>query len=165
MTNDINAYIRQLRWNDSLAVATTIERAQAGFGAMAYCFDSLESFHEYPLSILMRKDFPFANKLNEFIWQVYSNGLLSMWTKQYQIGVIETDEEEFEQVSAETLFFLLIFYFTMSFALVLFLAAERLIYKNVRRENSAKIWRLLEMATDPYRYFLLHDLSYLESNI
>lgn len=164
VTNDTNAYMRQLKWNDRLAVATTIERVKSGFESIAYCFDHFESFYEYSLSILMRKDFPLSNELNEFIRQVNSNGLLSMWLKQNQFDSpfvdSEIDEKEFEQVSAETLYYLLIFYFTFSFGLVLLLAAEKFIYKKVRCENSAKIWRVLEIAIDPRRYFLLRDLSY-----
>lgn len=163
MTNDTNAYMRQLKWDNKLAVATTIEHVQSKFESIAYCFDHLESFYEYPLAILMRKKFPLANELNEFIQQINSNGLLSMWLKRNQFGShvdIESDEKEFQNVNVDTIFYLLVFHFMFSLGLVLFLAAERFIYKKVRSKNSSKVWRALEIGIDPYRHFLLRDLSY-----
>lgn len=161
MTNDTNAYMRQLEWNDTLAVATTIERVQRIFGSMAYCFDNLQNIYEYSLSILMRKDFPLSNELNKFIQQTSSNGLLSMWLKQNQFeSPIEIKKKGFQQVSADTIFYLLIFHFSFSLGLLLLVNAERFIYKKVRTENSTQIWRYLEMGIDPHRYFFLRDLSY-----
>lgn len=163
MTNDTNAYMRQLKWENKLAVATTIERVQSSFESIAYCFGHLESFYEYPVSILMRKDFPLANELNKFIQQANSNGFLSKWLEGNQFVMpidIETDEKESEQVNVDTIFYLVIFHFTFSIGLVLLLAVERFIYKKVRSGNSSRFWRALEIGIDPYRHFLLRDLSY-----
>lgn len=126
MTNNTNAYMRQLEWNDTLAVATTIERVQRIFGSMAYCFDNLQNIYEYSLSILMRKDFPLSNELNKFIQQASSNGLLSMWLKYNQFeSPIEIKKKGFQQVSADTIFYLLIFHFSFSLGLLLLVNAER----------------------------------------
>lgn len=163
MTNDTSEYMRQLKHKDGLAVATTIERVRSSRESMAYCFDHLENFYEYPLSILMRTDFPLSNELNEFIQQASSNGFLSIWLKQNQFEWpidIENDENEFQSVTVDTIFYLLAFFFVFSFALLLFVAGERFVYEKVRCENSSKIWRYIEIAIDPHRYFLMRDLSY-----
>lgn len=35
---------------------------------------------------------------------------------------------------------------------------ERIVHKNVRAHNSTGFWRYIEMAIDPYRYFLNFDI-------
>lgn len=158
MTNDTNAYLRQLKWDDKLAVATTIEQMPPSFESMAYCFDYFENFYEYSLSILMRKDFPLSAELNEFIQQASDNGFIAIWLKQNQLQSpiqTEIDKKEFQPVNMDTMYYLVIFYLVISVGLLLIVTAERFIYEKVRCENSAKIWRVLEMAIDPYRYLFL----------
>lgn len=159
MTNDTNEYMEQLEWNDKLAVAT-FYRMQSRFGPIAYCFDNFENIYEYPLSILMRRDFPLVNELNKFIQYASSSGLLTMWIKQHKFDSPVEIEHEMPKINLETGFFLVLIYLAVVCGLLCLTAAERIIYSKVRNENSARIWRYIEMAIDPHRYFLLRDLSY-----
>lgn len=84
-----------------------------------------------------------------------------MWLRQSQFELpIEMKKKEFQHVNTDTIFYLLVFHFSFSLGLLSFVYAERFIYKKVRSENSAPIWRYLEIAIDPHRYFFLRDLSY-----
>lgn len=94
-------YLYQLDWNDKFAVGTSRELLYSrtlpenyGFNPMSmmYCIDHPGNIHEYWLKILMQKEFPLLEKLNNFIQFATEAGLITKWIKARRSFVKKTTQ-------------------------------------------------------------------------
>lgn len=162
-------YFCKLQWDNKLAIAIPREQYRSrsetenlGFNYqnIAYCFDHPDVIYDYSLVMLVRNDFLLLNELNHFIRRAIDGGLVDKWLKRYRsFGIGKLDAND-TTVKLETLFIELVIYLgiaTLAFIIVL---VERFVYGKVKTPNSKPWWRYIEMAIDPYRYFLLDDLDW-----
>lgn len=164
VSENLTEYLHQLNWNNKLAVATSFDRIRNDrvFSKSVYCFDESNNIQTYPLKMFMQKDFPFQRELNKFIKNIEENGLSVKWRKGHIFGSFAEKPPKFSSyfVSFEVISVLVFICIILLFSAVLILFFEFLIYKKVRTPGTARLWRFIEMAIDPYRYFLLNDFIY-----
>lgn len=162
VVNNVGDHLPQLEWNNILAVATSIQQVQFRSDLDAYCFISPENIYEYLVSIFVRRNFSHLHEHNKFIHQASDSSLFIKWLNKYESNSSSKTQLQFQyqQVNMNTFAFLGSLCICMWTGAFLHLIAERFIYKQVRRGNSACVWIFIEMAIDPYRYFFLNDLYY-----
>lgn len=157
---DLNKYLHELDWNNRLAVATSSDqfRNDQRLTESVYCFDDSNSVLKYPLRMFMRTGFPFHRQLNEFVQRVNENGLIVEWTKK---NIREKPPEFiYTQVSLESFsvgILIIVGLLLLCFGVFIL---ELIVYRRARIPGAARVWRYIEMAIDPNRYFLLYDLAY-----
>lgn len=164
VSENLTEYLHQLNWKNKLAVATSFDRIRNHrvFSKSVYCFDESNNIQTYPLKMFMRKDFPFQGELNKFIQIIGENGLSVKWRKGHIFGSFAEKPPKFSYsfVSFEAISVLVFNCIILLLSAVLFVFVEFFIYKKARTPGTARVWRFIEMAIDPYRYFLLNDLTY-----
>lgn len=164
-----NDNLHQLEWNDKLAIAVSNELSlspiQNGKNQMdpklkIYCFGNLNGLHQNDLTLLMRKDFPFMEKLNEFVRHASDVGLVAKWLKSYRSIAEKPSCYNYEIFKAQNLY--VVFEIGLCIFLIAFIVViiERFVHKSVRSGNCRRFWRYIEMTIDPYRYLLLNELAY-----
>lgn len=160
-------FFYKLQWNDKLAIATFREmshsRNQIGnvdSQKTICCFEYPQIIYEYPLKMLIRTDFPFQNELNKFIEKATEGGLIVKWLKNYRSFGKEKSQYQYTTFKIESFPIALGIYIFMITLALITVIMEKLVHGKVRTPNSKPIWRYIEMAIDPYRYFLLKDLDW-----
>lgn len=116
------------------------------------------------MQLLMRKDFPLANELNNFIRQTSESGLIEKWLKRYRSQEQENIYIEYSRFSTESYYMIYGIYVFTSFLSTSILALEIVIKKNLKKINSSRLWRYLEMYIDPYRYFFSGHVRVVQIN-
>lgn len=157
-------YLHRLGWNDRLAVATSFGQIRNDriLSKFVYCFDEANNIQTYPLKVFMRKGFPYQVELNKFIQHISENGLIMKWYKKHKFGpfVEKPPSFQFIEITIEMYLVLGSFIIGALLGFVIILFVERMTYKKARSQGAIWLWRYIEMMIDPYRYFLLKDLSY-----
>lgn len=161
-------YIRQLEWNDKMAVAASHKLSSLSSKSgndhsdpsmMIYCFKYPEHIHSYWVRMLAKQKFPLLNELNGLIQNAIENGLVEKWLKSFKSFKGKT--HQYNEVFGGDAFVVGYgIYSSMLFAAMLILIAERKLYPKVREANAVRFWRYIEMYIDPNRHFLMHDLAY-----
>lgn len=161
-------YIRQLEWNDRMAVAASHKLSSLSSKSgndhfdpsmMIYCFKYPEHIHSYWVKMLAKQKFPLLNELNRLIQNAIENGLVEKWLKSFKSLKGKTHQYN-EVFGGEAFVVGYAIYSSMLLAAMLILIAERKLYPKVREANAARFWRYIEMYIDPNRHFLMHDLAY-----
>lgn len=165
ITSEINYYLHQLEWNSELAVATSLERVrnlQLDKELKLYCFNNANNIYEYSLKILMKKGFPLVDELNRFIQYASDGGLIVKWLKRNRFSAVaqKPSKYKFSESSSNSMLFNGMIFCGVSALSVLVCAIEILVHRNVQAKKHSKFWLHCQMCIDPYRYFLLKDLSY-----
>lgn len=165
ITNNQNPYLRQLEWNSKISVATSLERVhklQIDSELKLYCFNHPNNIYEYSLKILMKRNFPLVNELNRFIQFACNGGLTVKWLKgnQYTTASEKPPIFSFSEANLNSLIFGGIIFSTVLILSLIVFAIENITHRNVQGNKFQTFWRLLQMLIDPYRYFLLEDLSH-----
>lgn len=155
----------QLEQNSKLAVATSIERVQKmrlDSNLKLFCFDYPNNIYEYPLTILMKKDFPLLEELNTFIQYASDGGLIVKWLKgnRYSSVSEKPPNFNFSEGNFNSHWFNGIIFCSVTLLSLAVFFVEILIHRNIQGNKSSIFWRYCQMIIDPYRYFLLKDLSY-----
>lgn len=162
-------YLKQLDWDDELAVAVchqiTLSPIKIGNNRfdpkkMIYCFDPENSIHEYSIKILMQRNFSLINQLNEFILFASESGLITKWLVDYRSLTVKESSAKFAIFKAEALIVQLCISFGMLVMAFIVVILEKIVHKMVQAENGIPFWYYLEILIDPYRHFLLQDLSH-----
>lgn len=161
-------YFKQLDWDDKLAVAVSHQLSFSPIHIgndrfdpkkMIYCFDSENSIHEYAMKILMSKTFPFINELNRFILSASESGLITKWLMKYRSLTVKESSSEFAIFKAESLIVQVFISLGMLLFAFVVVILEGIVHEKARAENEIRFWYYLEIIIDPYRHFLLQDLS------
>lgn len=163
VTEDMNKHLQQLNWDDKLAVAVSIKRAEyvkLNASMSFHCFNHPNKIYEYSTKFLLQRNFTFANELNRFIEQASDGGLINKWQRSYRFLDKEEIQRNFDSVKAESLILELIVHCTLSALACMILLLEKLVHKKVRMQASSPLWQFIQMAIDPERYFLLNDFTY-----
>lgn len=164
IVNNTNQYLNALKWENKLAVATSMELIRHGrFKHLShiYCFDkSNESIYGRSLSILVRNNFSQLNELNRFIDLAKSSGLINQWLKQYQVFTEIPLKYEYTPFQLDSIMFELVIYIGIASLATIVLVLELIVNKQVHSPNARKFWRYIEIVIDPYRHFLLNDLDW-----
>lgn len=150
---------------NNLAFATSVERIrkdQLGSKMKFYCFKNVNSIYEYPVRMMMQKDFPLLNELNEFILYANDGGLTNKWLKGTRYGLVleRTPTFVYSEINQETFIFPYLLCGSLFLIASFVVCFEKNVHKNVRNGSSFRFWYYFEMLIDPNRYFLLKDLSY-----
>ncbi|XP_031636877.1 uncharacterized protein LOC116349537 [Contarinia nasturtii] len=173
VVNRPDEYLHQLKWNDKLAVAVPYElsrsRTQMGndqFNARkdVYCFDRRNNIYEYPLTMLVRRDFTLINEFDRFIKHASECGLIEKWLNQYRSHVKEKFRISYNSVQTNYFPIMYSFYGLMLLAAFLTFIFERIVYEKVHAPNAPPYWRFIEMSIDPYRYFFLDTFGWISDN-
>lgn len=153
-------YLRQLTWNDHLAVAISLERVkneQLISRLNLHCLSSPNNIHEYPLKILASKEYPFLTELNQFIQMAIENGLIVKWLKGIRLtpSSEKTSLYEYSGVSFESLVILIAIWCCIHLFNCFIAVVEKIAYEKVHVEKVQSFWRYVEMSINPDRYFLI----------
>lgn len=110
----------------------------------------------------MRKGFPYQVELNKFIQHISENGLIMKWYRKHKFGsfVEKPPTFQFIEITIEMFSIIGSLVIIELFVILLTLLLERMVFKNVRSQGAIRLWCYIEMIIDPYRHFLLEDLSY-----
>lgn len=110
----------------------------------------------------MSKEFALQTELHQFITNLIEGGFIVKWEKRNLFGSFVEKPPAFQYITVtiELISVLLIICINLIAGSILMLIAEFIIYKRVRTHGAARIWRFIEMMIDPYRHFLLNDLTY-----
>lgn len=164
-----NDHLFQLERNDRLAIAISKELSlspiRKGNNRMdpklkIYCFGNSNSLHEYELTLLLRKNFPYLNEMNKFLKYASGVGLIEKWLKNYRSIAEKPPSYDYEMFKAESLYIAFTVFLCMMFASFIVVIMEKFVHKTVRTGNGGRFWRYIEIIIDPYRYLLLNDLAY-----
>lgn len=151
-------------WDNKLAVATSFEqiRNDRQLSKSVYCFDEANNIQIYPLMFHMRRDFPLQSELNKFIKYMTENGLTNKWDKKNIFGSIleKTPKYQYIEITLQIHLVTECILISLLLSTLLVLLIELFVYKKARAQNANRFWRYIEMMIDPYRYFLLNDLTY-----
>lgn len=157
-------YLHRLGWNDRLAVATSFDhfRNDRILSKFVYCFDEANNIQTYPLKVFVRKDFPYQVELNKFIQYISENGLTIKWYKKHKFGPFFERPPTYQFIEISIEMFLIIGSVAIIglFVILLILLLERMVFKKIQSQGAIRLWHYIEMIIDPYRHFLLEDLSY-----
>lgn len=160
-------YVYQLNWNNKLAVAiprdlsysrAVLNRDQFDPTSKMFCFNSPDNIHKYWLKILVRKEFPLLDELNQFIQYASEGGLIDEWIKKDRHSVEKAPKYE-DAMDLEVFVVIWVVCGIMLLISSLVLIIEKITFKIVRRVNASVLWRLIEVCIDPNRYFLMNDLT------
>lgn len=166
---DLDICLKQLYSNRHLAVAASLKHAQNSRlipASEIYCFEDLEKITEYPVQILVRKDFPFFDEFNTFINIAKANGLISKWLTETRVRPdYEFQEVHYDDFSIDNFGGFFVFWLTLFIVPMLVCVAETLIFRGAQKINPRKIFILLEMVIDGNRYFLLNDVRFEHKSI
>lgn len=152
-------YLQQLKWNDKLAVAVSLERVRnegliSNLGL--YCFQSPNHIHEYSLKVLTSRNFPFLKELDHFIEMATESGLIMKWLKGCRFTSIYEKKPlyEYAEVKLELFicFILIVICLLLFSCFIAFL--EKTAHNQIHVANVKLIWRYIEMAINPHRYFM-----------
>lgn len=159
----MSEHLHQLEWNNKIAVAVSLAEVQNDrrLSNLVYCFN--DPIYEYSLKMFMRNDFPYINELNQFIQQAMDSGLILKWLKGYQFGssIKRSEKTLYEYMHNHEALMLLIVFCCLLLSLAFFMwIIEKIVHKKVCTQNSALIWKYIEMMIDPYRHYWNHDLSH-----
>lgn len=160
IVENIDEHLRQIEWNNELAVATSIERVRRlryQFGLNVHCFNYLNNIYAYPLKFLASEHFLYLNELNRFIQHASDGGLIVKWLENVEQFSEKRSLYTYSEVHLESLYGVGILFFILIFAFLV-LILEKVVKKKVQIQNANQMWRYIEMAIDPYRHFLLSDL-------
>lgn len=169
MVNYPELYFEQLEWNDKLAVAVSYELSLSFLRiggnrcdpkTKIYCFDAANSIYDYGLKILMRKDFPLINELNQFILYASESGLINKWLMGNRSLTEKKPLFEYVSFKAESLIVALMIFIGMILLALIVIIVETIVHKKIQGQNFIPFWHYVEIMIDPYRHFLLEDLSH-----
>lgn len=76
--DDIDVCLQELESNDEVAVAVSLERALNNrllHRDKMFCFPEAENIKTQPISLILRKDYPFIGELNKLIRRATEGGL------------------------------------------------------------------------------------------
>lgn len=121
-----------------------------------FCFDRAESIAGYQPVLLMRKDFPFRNRIDEIIGNAFESGLFNKWIRDSQRKKQQT--VPFEPKPALTLVQFAVF-FTFIYCLgcimsTLSFCSEILTQRMMKQRNVHRIWIYFERLFDGERHYL-----------
>lgn len=155
-------HLQHLQWNDSLAVAVSLENAKNDeivSRLNIFCFNGPSRIYEYPLKILTKKHFKHMTKLNRFLEMTIESGLIVKWLKGFNFDLSEK-EPLYQYAIVEMESFLMVVVITSCLHAVAFLLIylERKTYMKIHRETVSRTWQIVDKTINPDRYFLMRTL-------
>lgn len=155
-------HLRQLQYNDKLAVAVSMERVKNEdliSRIDIYCFNHPDLIYGYPLKILVSKEFRYLTELNQLIQMASESGLIVKWLKKFAFGPISDKPPLFvyTEINMESFMCFIIFMLLMQSFVIFLGVLEKRAYDKIHEPNVRSIWIYTDMALNPYRYFLLEN--------
>lgn len=155
--DEIDFCLEQLQIDDHLAVAVSREYAlhTRRLGKSSYyCFENLNIIYNYGLKIWMKKDFQFANELNQFVEHAVEAGLINKWLSNNEARLMYFPRGEvYKPVTlAHLTGGLLCLACVLTSAICTFIA-EQLVCKKIQRGNASKFWIYTDKALNPLVQF------------
>lgn len=162
VVEDAGEHIQKIDRHGNLAVAvprTFVQSKRFNQGDQVFCFNSPDNIYDYALKFLMRKDFPLAEKLNEFIKDTSEYGIITKWLNEYRYKTGKQTKLEYQTFNEQHISVAWTLFLSLQIFAFCILLVEILVHKKVQ-QLSVPFWRVLEMIIDPHRHFLNSDLSY-----
>lgn len=160
---DIDICLQHLKDNEKLAVATSREHALNSpliSKQKIFCFRRSQSIYNYPVVIQMRKNFPFAIELNEFIKRAVEGGLIIKWRWDSQTTYkYEPDKVPLKHLTVEHMAGAFTAFFILGLCSIGACIAEQIVHRRARMRNAIRFWKIVDMLIDPERHFLLNPNS------
>lgn len=158
---DLDLCLDQLERNSKLAVAISREHAhnyRLNSTKHFYCFQESHIIHEYSLKFLIRKDFSYLNKLNEFIQMAATSGLIEKWRTDDKIrNKYKSNALFYHQIVIENFGGFFIIWISIKMIIICTLIIEKVVYSKIKKPNPSPLWILLDKLIGPDRHFLLKN--------
>lgn len=154
--------IKQLETDDALAVAVSRERALNNrllHRDKMFCF--AENIQTQPISLILRKHYPFENDLNEFIVRATEAGFFVKWKKDSRL---KYEHEVFgtQYMKLDHLYGAMLAAFLMLILATFVFITERVAYRRAHSSNATRFWKLVEILMNPVRSFMLESFEHVE---
>lgn len=153
---DIDKCLARLSDDDRIAVATTANHAKSSPSIdndKLYCFDDRVHFHQYPVAMFARTNYPLWSTVNQHLKWAVEGGLIAKWRRDES----QTHKSQSSKRKSRTrltnghVFFAWALYFLMGSGAIIIFISEHVIYP---RRDGGRIWQLLHLAVNDDRLFL-----------
>lgn len=126
--------------------------------SMIYCFADSEHIYRYPVSMIIRKDNPMLDAINEHIQWAVEGGLLVKWFKDIQATFNRAIDENLgpKKLAIENISAALFGYALFGMFAVCAFIAEHIVHRAARRSGAGRFWKIADMLIDGDRHFLHH---------
>lgn len=120
-----------------------------------YCFKDTEQIYQYPVAIHMHENHLMWHRINDNIKMAIESGLIAKWNADSQMNLKNVDLSNGSvQLTFEHIFTALALYGVfLGFSVSAFIA-ELIVYRNARRRQCGKFWKIADMLIDADRHFL-----------
>lgn len=159
---NIDKCLKDLEENDKLAVAVSRLHAQNNLHIARqklFCFDRNQNILRYPVQLLMRKNFPLANQINDIIRRITESGLFIKWMSDSFVQQ-KSDSKglTIQRLTTDHIIGgLLVYSLFLSFAIGAAIA-EQIVYKHVKQKRHCRFWKIAECFLDNGRQEFLFIL-------
>lgn len=153
--------LKKLYLNPTLAVALPREFSRSilkDLNFQFYCFERPEIIHSFALKFYLHKDFSYKTELNDFLMLASETGLIEKWRSNTRTQFdhrYDPAEVQSGLMTLDNLSGMLLLWICMILIVALVLCLEIIVFRQVKKHNALRFWRLIEMIIDPDRYFML----------
>lgn len=145
--------------NAKLAVAISRERALRSHlvPPSRFCFENTQTIYEYPMTFLIRRNFPHLKQLNEFIHMASQGGLIKQWRANSHIQTYYNKENMYVKITLDHLHGYLIICCILLIISFLTLLLEQCVHTRATMPNPYRFWIIVDMLIDSDRHFWLEN--------
>lgn len=162
IVSDPFEHLQHLQWNDTLAVAVSLETVKNEESISKlnfFCFNGPNQIYEYPLKILAKKHFPYMGKLNRFLEMASESGLIVKWLKGFNFDASEKEPQyEYAVVEMESFLMIVVTTTCLHILAFLFIYLERKTFKKIRSDTVSRSWQFVHKIINSDRYHLKENL-------